>query len=119
MRKALGGPLSFFNAGKTLGFFSLVRGSQTFQPTTPKIMVPVTRDPRIHGGGLRIRGTENRPWTLIQTGPPEPAPVYATTANLLMHAQSEFDMMLVWEFDGAQFFGPLFERNFFGELCVK
>ena len=97
MRKALGGPLSFFNAGKTLGFFSLVRGSQTFQPTTPKIMVPVTRDPRIHRGGLRIRGSKNRPWTLIQTGPPEPAP--ATTANLLIHAHSEFDEMLIREFD--------------------
>ena len=62
-------------------------------------MVPVTREPRIYGGGLRIRGSKNRPWTLIQTGPPEPAPVYATTAALLMHAHSVFDVMLVREFD--------------------
>ena len=62
-------------------------------------MVPVTRDPCIHEGGLRIRGSKNRPWTLIQTGPPEPAPVYATTANLLMHAHSLMSLMLVYEFN--------------------
>ena len=40
-------------------------------------------------------GSKNRPWTLIQTGPPEPAPVYATTATLLMHPHSVFDVKLV------------------------
>ena len=43
--------------------------------------------------------SKNRPYTLIQTGPPEPGPVYVTTANLLMHAHSEFDVMLVGEFN--------------------
>ena len=44
----------------------------------------------------RSRGSKNRPWTLIQTGPPELPPVYATTtANLLMHSES--DVMLVQE----------------------
>ena len=37
-------------------------------------------------------GSKNRPWTLIQTGPPEPAPVYDTSAALLMHATSVFDV---------------------------
>jgi len=40
-------------------------------------------------------GSKNRPWTLTQTGPPEPAHVYITTAALPMHAHSVFDVMLV------------------------
>ena len=43
-------------------------------------------------------GSKNRPWTLIQTGPPEPVPVYLTTAALLMHPHAVFDVMLVQEF---------------------